>query len=161
MDVINNLSTQITLLSQQLQIRQFQQRVASQPWNSYMPMEQVQYGCSLYLNTYNSGWQPHPHLSWNSNFNVSQPQQEKKAKLEEALEELANVEVERAASQKRMHLEGTLAQFAISHAQVMDEMRVIFQSQATIFQSQATQIQNHAAQLRNLELSLGKWLSCS
>ena len=46
-----------------------------------------------------------------------------------------------------MHLEGTLAQFAISHAQVMDETRVIFKSQAT-------QIQNQAAQLRNFELKL-------
>ena len=79
----------------------------------------------------------------------------KKAKLEEALEELVKVEAERVASQKRMHLEETLAQFAISHAQVMDETRVIFQSQATILQSQATQIQNQAAQLRSLELQLG------
>ena len=46
-----------------------------------------------------------------------------------------------------MHLEGTLAQFVISHAQVMDETRVIFKSQAT-------QIQNQAAQLRNFELKL-------
>ena len=152
MDAINNLSTQTTLLSQQLQIIQLQQRVASQPWNSYMQMEQVQYGGSSYLNTYNLGWQPHPHLSWNSNFNGPQPSQEKKAKLEEALEELVKVEAERVASQKRMHLEETLAQFSISHAQVMDEMRVIFQSQATILQSQATQIQNQAAQFRNLEL---------
>ena len=121
-----------------------------------MHMEQVQYGGSSYLNTYNSRWQPHPHLSWNSNFNVPQPSQEKKAKLEEALEELVKVEAERVASQKRMHLEETLAQFAISHAQVMDETRVIFQSQATILQSQATQIQNQAAQLRNLELQLGQ-----
>ena len=156
MDAINNLTTQTTLLSQQLQIIQLQQRVASQPWNSYMHMEQVQYGGSLYLNTYNSRWQPHPHLSWNSNFNVPQPSQEKKAKLEEALEELVKVEAERVASQKRMHLEETLAQFAISHAQVMDETRGIFQSQATILQSQATQIQNQEAQLRNLELQLGQ-----
>ena len=119
-------------------------------------LEQVQYGGSLYLNTYNSRWQPHPHLSWNSNFNVPQPSQEKKAKLEEALEELVKVEAERVASQKRMHLEETLAQFAISHAQVMDETKVIFPSQATILQSQATQIQNQAAQLRNLELQLGQ-----
>ena len=55
-----------------------------------------------------------------------------------------------------MHLEETLAQFAISHAQVMDKTRVIFQSQATILQSQATQIQNQVAQLRNLELQLGQ-----
>ena len=55
-----------------------------------------------------------------------------------------------------MHLEGTLAQFAISHAQVIDETRVIFQSQAAIFQGQETQIQNQAAQLRNLELHLGQ-----
>ena len=156
MDAINNLTTQTTLLSQQLQIIQLQQRVASQPWNSYMHMEQVQYGGSPYLNTYNSRWQPHPHLSWNSNFNVPQPSQEKKAKLEEALEELVKVEAERVASQKRMHLEETLAQFAISHAQVMDETRGIFQSQATILQSQATQIQNQEAQLRNLELQLGQ-----
>ena len=47
----HNLSTQITLIFQQLQIRQLQQRVASQSWNSNMPMEQVQYGCSPYLNT--------------------------------------------------------------------------------------------------------------
>ena len=139
MDAINDLTTQTTLLSQQLQIIQLQQSVASQPWNSYMHMEQVQYGGSL---TYNSRWQPHLHLSWNSNFNVPQPSQEKKAKLEEALEELVKVEAERVASQKRMHLEETLAQFAISHAQVMEETRVIFQSQVTIFQSQAAQIQN-------------------
>ena len=99
------------------------------------------------MNIYNSGWQPHPHLSWNSNFNVPQPPQGKKAKLKEALEELAKAEAERAVSQKMMHLEGTLAQFEISHAQVMDEMRVIFQSQAT-------QIQNQATQLRNSELQL-------
>ena len=47
-----------------------------------------------------------------------------------------------------------MEQFEISHAQVMDETRVIFQSQATILQSQETQIQNQAAQLRNLELQL-------
>ena len=55
-----------------------------------------------------------------------------------------------------MHLEETLTQFAISHARVMDETRVIFQSQATILQIQATQIRNQAAQLRNLELQLGQ-----
>ena len=91
-----------------------------------MPMEQVQYGGSPYLNTYNLGWQPHPHLSWNSYFNVPQPPQEKKSKLEKALEELAKAEAKLAASQKRIYLEGTLSQFAISHAQVMDETRVIF-----------------------------------
>ena len=132
MDAINDLTTQTTLLSQQLQIIQLQQSVASQPWNSYMHMEQVQYGGSL---TYNSRWKPHLHLSWNSNFNVPQPSQEKKAKLEEALEELVKVEAEQVASQKRMHLEETLAQFAISHAQVMEETRVIFQSQATQIQN--------------------------
>ena len=121
-----------------------------------MHMEQVQYGGSPYLNTYNLGWKPHPHLSWNSNFNVPQLSQEKKAKLEESLEELVDVEDERVASQKRMHLEETLAQFAISNAQVMDETRLIFQSQATILQIQATQIQNQAAKLRNLELQLGQ-----
>ena len=132
MDAINNLSTQTTLLSQQLQIIQLQQRMANQPWNSYMHMERVEYGGNPYLKTYNSGWQPHPHLSWNSNFNVPQPSQEKKAKLEEALEELVKVEAERVTFQKRMHLEETLTQFEISHAQVMDETRVIFQSQAII-----------------------------
>ena len=66
------------------------------------------------------------------------------------------MEAERVASQKRMHLEETLAQFAISHAQVMDETIVILQSQATILQSKATQIQNQVAQLRNLELQLGQ-----
>ena len=49
-------------------------------------------------------------------FQCSLTSTRKKSKLEEALEELAKAEAERVTSQKRMHLKGTLAQFAISHA---------------------------------------------
>ena len=59
MEAFINLSTQISLLIQELQKRQlaygWHQSVASQVWNSYMPREQVQYEGHPYLNTNNSG----------------------------------------------------------------------------------------------------------
>ena len=47
MDVVIKLSTQIALLTQQLQMRPqaygWHQRIGSHVWNPYRPMEQVQY----------------------------------------------------------------------------------------------------------------------
>ena len=67
MDAVIELSTQISLLTQELRRMQLaygrHQRVASHVWNPYRPMEQVQYVGNPYLNTYQSGWPYHPHLS--------------------------------------------------------------------------------------------------
>ena len=68
MDVVIELSTQITLLTQELQRRQlaygWHQRVASHIWNLYRLMEQVQYVGNPDFNTYQSIWPHHPYLSW-------------------------------------------------------------------------------------------------
>ena len=60
------LSTQISQLTQQLQMRQQaygrHQRVASLVWHQNMPLREVQYVRNPYLNTYDLGCQHHPHL---------------------------------------------------------------------------------------------------
>ena len=56
MEAIIELSTQITLLTQQQKMRpqsyDQHQRVESQVWSSYRSMEQVHYVGNPYLNTY-------------------------------------------------------------------------------------------------------------
>ena len=77
MEVIINLSTKISLFTQELQRRQLandqHQRVPRLGWNPCMPMGQFQYVGNLYLNTYDSRCQYHPYLSWETNQDVSQP----------------------------------------------------------------------------------------
>ena len=102
MDACINLSTQLAFLTQQLQRRKLaygqHQRVASQGWNPYRPMEQVQYVDNPYLNTYNPGLQLPPNLPLNTNSKAPQPPQEKKTNLEEAMVELAKFPFELAKS---------------------------------------------------------------
>ena len=94
MEAFINLSTQNSLLARELQRRQLayerHPRVASQVWNPYMPMEQVQHEGHLYLNTYNLGCQHHPHLSWETNENIPHPPQAKESNLEDEMAKLAN-----------------------------------------------------------------------
>ena len=54
-----------------------------------MPIEQVQYLGSPYLNTYNLRLLHHPKLSWNTNSNAPQPAQEKNSSLKDAMADLA------------------------------------------------------------------------
>ena len=84
MDSFMELSPELALLTQQLAHSQ-DQRVRSQVWNLYISMEQVQYGGNPYSNTYNSGWQHYPNLSWE--IRQSTPQQHKSS-LEETMVEL-------------------------------------------------------------------------
>ena len=67
MDAFIELSTQISHLTQQLQMRQQaygkHQRVASPVWHPNMPLREVQYVGNPYSNTYDSGWPHHPYLS--------------------------------------------------------------------------------------------------
>ena len=76
MEIIINLSTQISLLTEELKWRQLandqHQRVPRQCWNLCMPMGQVQYVGNPYLNTNDSRCQYHSYLSWEKNQDVPQ-----------------------------------------------------------------------------------------
>ena len=67
-----------------------------------MPMGQVQYAGNPYLNTYDSGCQYHPYLSWETNQDVPQPPQAKKLNLERVMIELANSMAEMKNYQAQM-----------------------------------------------------------
>ena len=84
MDALNDLVTQVALLTQQLQSQQLayglHQRVQCLAQNPFMPMEQVQYvgnynkqNSNPYFITYNPGWQHHLKFSWEANQNAQQP----------------------------------------------------------------------------------------
>ena len=137
MEAIIKLSTQISLLTQELKRKQLaysrHQRVANHFWNPYRPMEQVQYVGNPCLNTYQSGWPHHSHLSWETSQNPPLPPHEELTNLEEATIELAKCQVELAKFQFEMHK---------SQAQFMDETRAIFQIQST--------------QLKRLEAQIGQ-----
>ena len=96
------LSTQIALLTQQLQMRPQayvpHQRVAIHVWNLYRPMEQVQYVGNPYLNTYQLGWPHHSHLSWETSQNPSLHPHEELKNLDESMVELVKFQVELAKS---------------------------------------------------------------
>ena len=96
-------------------------------------MEQVQYVGNPYLNTYQSRWPYHPHLSWETSQNPPLPPHEELTNLEEDMVELAKSQVELAKSQFEIHK---------SQAQFMDETRVMFQIQS--------------AQLERLEEQIGQ-----
>ena len=84
------LSNEFTLLIQQLALSQHQ-KARSQVWNPYISMDQVQYGGNPYLNTYDSGWQHYPNLSWETSQSTPQPPQGHKSSLEETMAELRRV----------------------------------------------------------------------
>ena len=94
MEGVIYLSTQISLLTQELQRRQLandeHQKIPRQGWNPCMPMGQVHYAGSPYLNTYDSGCQYHPYLSWETNQDVPQSSQANESNLERVMTELAN-----------------------------------------------------------------------
>ena len=69
-------------------------KVASQVWNLYIPMGQVQYVGNPYSNTYDLQWPYHPYLSMEKNQDVPQPPQLKKPNLEHAMAQLANAMAE-------------------------------------------------------------------
>ena len=87
MDSFMELSTELTLLTQQL-AHSRHQRVRSQAWDPYISTNQVQYGGNPYLNTYDSGWQHYLNLSWETSQSTPQPPQEHKSSLEVSMAEL-------------------------------------------------------------------------
>ena len=125
MEAFIELSTQLTILTQQLQMRQqsygWHQRVASPIWHLNMPLREVQYVGNPYLNTYDLGFQHYPHLSWEKNENISQPLQAKELNIEDGMAKLARPMVELAKSQ---------AKISNSQAQFMNETRTTLQIQS-------------------------------
>ena len=95
MEAFIELSTQLTFITQELQMRQQaysrHQRVASPICHMNIPLREVQYVCNPYLNTYNSGWPHHPYLSWETNKNIPQPPKAKDLKFKRVMAELANL----------------------------------------------------------------------
>ena len=87
------LSLELTLLTQQL-ANSRHQRAKSQVLNLYISMDQTQYGGNPYLNTYNSGWQHYPNLSWETNQSTPQPPQKHKSSLEKTIAEWRSAQAE-------------------------------------------------------------------
>ena len=96
------LSTKISHLTQQLQMRQQSygryQRVASLMWHLNTSLRGVHYVGNPYLNTYDSGWPYHPYLSWDTNEDILQPLQAKESNIQIEMVELAQYQVEFANS---------------------------------------------------------------
>ena len=105
MDSFMELSTELTLLTQQL-AHSRHQRARSQVWNQYISMDQVQYRGNPYLNTYDSGWQHYPNLPWETSQSTPQPSQRHKSSLEETMAELrkgqANLAMVQAENERSM-----------------------------------------------------------
>ena len=147
MEIVINLSTKISLLTQELQRRQLvndqHQKVSRQGWNSCMPMGQVQYVSNPYLNTYDSGFQYHPYLSWETNQDVPQPLQGKESNLEEAMVEMKNSHVQMATfylEEAMTEMAKSQVELSKSQAQFMNETKVILQIQSNKLKSLEMQI---------------------
>ena len=69
MDPFMEFLTELALLTQQLAFSRYQ-GARSLVRNPYIYMDQVQCGGNPYLNTYNSGWQHYPDLSWETSQSV-------------------------------------------------------------------------------------------
>ena len=78
-----------------------------------------------YSNRFNQGWRNHPNLSWRNNQNVLQPEQSN------------------PPQEKKVNLEEAMAQLATSHTHFMNETR-------TNFQNQSAQIRNLEVQIGQL-----------
>ena len=128
MEAFIELLTQISHLTQQLQIKQQaygrHQRVASLMWHSNMSLREVHYVGNPYLNTYDLGWPHHPYLPWEIIEDIPQPPQAKELSLERTMAELTKYQVE----------------FANSQAQFMNETRATLQIQLTQFESLEVQV---------------------
>ena len=135
MEASIELSTQLTLLSQQLQMRKQaygrHQRVASPMWHPNMSLREVHYVGNSYLNTYDSGWPHHPYLSWETNEDSPQPPQAKESNLDRAMTGLAMYQVE----------------FANSQAQFMNETRATLQTQSAQLERLEVQVRQMAKRL--------------
>ena len=92
------LSIELALHTQQLMYSRHQ-RARIQVRNPHMSMDQVQYGCNPYLNTYNSSWQHYLDHSWETSQRTPQPPQEHKSSLEETMAELKRAQAESIISQ--------------------------------------------------------------
>ncbi|XP_024031895.1 uncharacterized protein LOC112094656 [Morus notabilis] len=96
-------------------------------------MEQAQYVGNYtrqqnnpYSNRFNQGWRNHPNLSWRNNQNVLQPVQSN------------------PPQEKKVNLEEAMAQLATSHTQFMNETRTNFQNQSAQIRSLEVQISQMA-----------------
>ena len=103
MDPIIKLTNALTLLNQQLRMRQianeYHQRVTNQVRNPHMHMTQVRYEGTSYWNNYNPGWQHYPSTSWNTSYNTLQSPQVQRSSLEEAMDELRRTQAESTMAQ--------------------------------------------------------------
>ena len=137
------LSTELALLTQKL-ANSHHQRVISQVWNLYMPMGQLVYWGNPYINTYDSRFQYHPYLSWETHQDIPQPPQEKKLNLEDALAKMENFQAQMATS----YHEEAMAELARSQSKYESLRAEMENSQAEI--SQHSQVQkSHLEEVMN------------
>ena len=103
MDPFMELSTEMTLLTQQLRLRQItnehHRRVTNQVWQPYASMDDVQYEGTPYLNNHNFGWDHHSNNSWDTSHNTPQFPQVQRSSLEEAMDELRRTQAESIMAQ--------------------------------------------------------------
>ena len=105
-----------------------------------------------YLNTYGSGCQYQPYLSWETSQDVPQPQQAKESNLENTMVELENSMAEMRNLQDQMDtscLEEAMVEMAMSQIEFSN-------SQAQFMNETRTILQIQSKQLKGLEMQVGQ-----
>ena len=110
MDPSIDLTTRLSLLTQQLRMRQLanehQRRVTtqvrSQVWQTYASMDYAQYGGNQYLSNHNFGWSPLPNTLWNTSYTTLQTPLVQRSNLEDTIAELARSRAEMEESKAQM-----------------------------------------------------------
>ena len=107
MDPFMELSIEMAFFTQQLRLRQIaneyhrrvMNQVRSQVWQPYASMDDVQYGCTPYLNNHDFGWDHHSNTSYDRSHNTLQSPQVQRSSLEKAMDELRRTQVESTMAQ--------------------------------------------------------------
>ena len=104
-----DLTTELSLLTQQLRMRQManerHQRVSNHVWNPHMSMDHVLYGGTPYSSNLNIGWVCHSSTSWEERQDDFHSPHVQISILEDAMDELANTRTEMANSRLEQNMD--------------------------------------------------------